>query len=112
MLHQGYLLGAVMGIAGTVLSIAFADPMMHRSVRPLMSSAPGTTYLRIAAVPFILTSWLFIGNAALRGAGDTRSPMMVMFFVNIVNIVVAYSFHLRRRPAARDGCLRLSDGRG
>jgi multidrug resistance protein, MATE family len=91
-LHQGYLLGAVMGIAGTVLSIAFAEPMMHLLRAPADVVAPGTAYLRIAAVPFILTSWLFIGNAALRGAGDTRSPMMVMFFVNIVNIVVAYGF--------------------
>ncbi len=91
-LHQGYLLGAVMGIAGTVLSIAFAGPMMHLLRAPADVVGPGTAYLRIAAVPFILTSWLFIGNAALRGAGDTRSPMMVMFFVNIVNIVVAYGF--------------------
>jgi putative MATE family efflux protein len=91
-LHQGYLLGVLMGIAGTVLSIAFAEPMMHLLRAPADVVAPGTAYLRIAAVPFILTSWLFIGNAALRGAGDTRSPMMVMFFVNIVNIVVAYAF--------------------
>ncbi len=91
-LHQGYLLGVLMGIAGTVLSIAFAEPMMHLLRAPADVVAPGTAYLRIAAVPFILTSWLFIGNAALRGAGDTRSPMMVMFFVNIVNIIVAYSF--------------------
>lgn len=91
-LHQGYLVGAVMGIAGTALSVAFAEPMMHLLRAPADVVAPGTTYLRIAALPFILTSWLFIGNAALRGAGDTRSPMMVMFFVNIVNIAVAYAF--------------------
>jgi putative MATE family efflux protein len=44
------------------------------------------------AVTFLLTSWLFIGNAALRGSGDTRSPMLIMLAVNIINIIVAYAF--------------------
>ena len=53
---------------------------------------PGAHYLSIVSTTFVLAAWMFIGNAALRGAGDTRSPMMVMLVVNVVNIAVAYTF--------------------
>ena len=43
-------------------------------------------YLRIVAVAAPLASVLFVGNACLRGAGDTRSPFWVMVVVNIVNV--------------------------
>ena len=53
---------------------------------------PGANYLSIVSTTFLLAAWMFIGNAALRGAGDTRSPMLVMLAVNVVNIAVAYLF--------------------
>ena len=49
-------------------------------------------YLSIVSTTFLLAAWMFIGNAALRGSGDTRTPMLVMLAVNVVNIVVAYLF--------------------
>jgi putative MATE family efflux protein len=51
----------------------------------------GTLYLRTIAPGFIFFSVLLIGNAALRGAGDTRTPFLVMIAVNVVNIGVAWS---------------------
>ncbi len=43
-------------------------------------------YLRIIALASPLMGVLFIGNACLRGAGDTVSPFWVMVVVNAVNI--------------------------
>lgn len=51
----------------------------------------GTLYLRTIAPSFVLYSVLLVGNACLRGAGDTRTPFLVMIAVNIVNIGVAWS---------------------
>jgi MATE family multidrug resistance protein len=51
----------------------------------------GTLYLRTIAPSFMLYSVLLVGNACLRGAGDTRTPFLVMIAVNIVNIGVAWS---------------------
>jgi putative MATE family efflux protein len=91
-LHQGYLIGAAIGVLMTLLSVALAPGILHVLRAPADVVAPGTIYLRVAAAGFILASWLFIGNAALRGSGDTRSPMLVMAVVNVVNIVVAALF--------------------
>jgi multidrug resistance protein, MATE family len=91
-LHQGYLLGALLGILGTLFSLAFAGPIMVVLRAPADVFAPAVAYLQIASIPFLLAAWLFIGNAALRGTGDTRSPMLIMLVVNIINIAVAYCF--------------------
>jgi len=91
-LGQGYLLGAALGLLGTVLSLALAVPIMVALRAPADVVAPGANYLSIVSTTFLLAAWMFIGNAALRGAGDTRSPMLVMLAVNMVNIVVAYLF--------------------
>ncbi len=90
--HQGYLLGAGIGLIATVLALALATPIMHALQAPAEVVAPGAAYLSIVAATFLLASWLFIGNAGLRGAGDTRSPMLVMLVVNVINIAVAYAF--------------------
>jgi putative MATE family efflux protein len=90
--HQGYLLGALIGLIATALGLAFATPTLYILQAPAEVVAPGATYLSIVALTFLLASWLFIGNACLRGAGDTRSPMLTMLVVNVVNIAVAYAF--------------------
>jgi putative MATE family efflux protein len=53
---------------------------------------PAAAYLRITCLSFPLSALMFLGMAALRGSGDTRTPMATMAVVNVVNVVVAYSF--------------------
>jgi putative MATE family efflux protein len=53
--------------------------------------ALGTSYLRVVASIFFFSTLMFIGNASLRGAGDTRTPLFVMLVVNVVNIVVSWT---------------------
>ncbi len=91
-LHQGYLLGVLLGIVTMALGLSLAEPTMRALQAPAEVVAPGATYLRVVSLTLLLAAWLFIGNAALRGSGDTRSPMLVMLIVNGVNIIVAYGF--------------------
>lgn len=42
-------------------------------------------YLRVVAVAVPFSTILFIGNAALRAAGDARTPFTIMIAVNLVN---------------------------
>jgi multidrug resistance protein, MATE family len=91
-LHQGYLIGAAIGIVMSVISVALAPSIMGILRAPGDVLAPGTAYLRVASGGFILASWMFIGNAALRGSGDTRTPLFVMLVVNLVNVIVAALF--------------------
>ena len=46
-------------------------------------------YLRLDALGYLFTSVTLVGAAALRGAGDMRSPMLLLAFVNFVNVVTS-----------------------
>jgi putative MATE family efflux protein len=49
----------------------------------------GHIYLTWTALVLPFNALLFVGNGALRGAGDTRTPMLVMGAVNVINVVIA-----------------------
>src|SRR5690606_14756534 len=44
-------------------------------------------YLRMDAIGLVFTSVTFAGAAALRGAGDMRTPMIVLGLVNLLNVL-------------------------
>ena len=46
-------------------------------------------YLRMDAFGQFFAGWTMIGSAALRGAGDMRSPLLVLTVTNIVNVIVS-----------------------
>jgi multidrug resistance protein, MATE family len=48
------------------------------------------TYLRISAQMSVFFVTMLVAAAALRGAGDTRSPMVVTGGINIINGLLAY----------------------
>ncbi|MBC7223510.1 MAG: MATE family efflux transporter [Anaerolineae bacterium] len=88
---QSILLAVGMGAVSALAAGLLAGPLLR-----LLGAAPdvvaaGAVYLRIIAGTMLLMSVMFVGNAVLRGAGDTRTPMLVMLGVNGVNIVVAYA---------------------
>ncbi len=65
----------------------------------------GTAYIRAVASTVYMMSVLFIGSAIMRGAGDTRTPMLVMLVINAVNIVVAYTLANGVGPLPKLGVL-------
>jgi putative MATE family efflux protein len=65
----------------------------------------GSAYLRAVASTVYMLSILFVGSAIMRGAGDTRTPMLVMLVINLVNIVVAYTLAYGVGPLPRLGVL-------
>ncbi len=52
----------------------------------------GTGYLRVMTPGFVFMVLAFIVTAALRGAGETKTPMKVNILVNILNIIGNYLF--------------------
>ena len=55
------------------------------------AQADGTEYLNALAFGMPFLAFVFAGNAAQQGSGDTRSPMVVGVIVNIVNGIAAYT---------------------
>lgn len=50
----------------------------------------GSVYFRIVATPAILISVMFTIGAILRGSGDTKTPLRIGIWMNIVHIVLDY----------------------
>lgn len=54
-------------------------------------SGVGAAYLRVAMGTVVVLVALIIGGGALRGAGDSRTPMIVTAIANVVNVGLAYA---------------------
>jgi len=88
---QGVLLALGAGVV-VGLAIWLAAPGIFALTRlgPEVVSL-GTAYLRIICfgAPFIVSALALSG--ILRGFGDTRTPMLIAAFINILNIILGYS---------------------
>ena len=47
-------------------------------------------YLQVTMGTVVVLVGLFIGGGVLRGAGDSRTPMVVTAIANVINVVLAY----------------------
>jgi putative MATE family efflux protein len=50
----------------------------------------GGAYLRVVTAAALVMVTMFVAGAALRGAGDTRTPMKVTGLINLINVAVSY----------------------
>ena len=49
-------------------------------------------YMSITLITYPLITIDLISNGILRGAGDTKTPMKIVIFMNIINVIFTYSF--------------------
>jgi MATE family multidrug resistance protein len=90
-LRQSVLLGAFIGVIATILGLSLAGPALTLLGAEEDVIKLGASYLTVVSSIFFFSTLMFIGNASLRGAGDTRTPLFVMLVVNVLNIVVAWT---------------------
>jgi len=90
-LRQSVLVGALIGLISTALGLSLARQAVLLLGAPADVIDFSTDYLRVVASIFFFSTLMFIGNASLRGAGDTRTPLYVMLVVNVINITVAWT---------------------
>ncbi len=88
---QSLMLGIVLAAIITVIGHFFS----HRAIA-LLGATPdvvkaGGDYLNVVAQMAIFMVLQYVCAGALRGAGDTRTPMIVTGVVNVVNVLVAYT---------------------
>ncbi len=90
--NRSIALAAVLGTAVYGL-IFFAAPLfahlldMGEETRRIV-----VRYLRVDGFGHIFTCFSLIGAAALRGAGDMRSPMFILGLVSILNVILSSAF--------------------
>jgi putative MATE family efflux protein len=87
-LKQSVVLSTVVGLLMGFLAF-ISDPLMSAFGLTEQAARDGATYLGITlafALPLVL---MFVAGAALRGAGDTKTPMLVTGFINLINAILA-----------------------
>lgn len=85
---EGALLLGVGGMAFALLS----GPWLFAALgaEPAVQ-AVAMAYLQSVALSFPAMAFLFVGNAALRGAGDTLTPMRIWAVVVVTNALLAWA---------------------
>jgi putative MATE family efflux protein len=86
---QSILLGTLLGVFLAVVGIPLAKPLVAAlGAGPDVVEAGGV-YLQIVFLSGVPLTLVFVLGAAMRGAGDSRTPMLVAVGINVVNVVVA-----------------------
>lgn len=90
-LHTAIVAAMAWGLASMVAVIIFAPQLMR-----VMGAEPevvplGVEYLRAGAIGFPLLMVLYAVAGAMRGAGNTWIPMLILIVVNLVNAIVTFT---------------------
>lgn len=88
--RQSLLWSVVLSIPLAIIGLLMSEPIISIFALESDVTAIGVEYLRINMGTIVVLIALFIGSGVLRGAGDSRTPMIVTAIANVINIVLAY----------------------
>ncbi|MFB5089401.1 MATE family efflux transporter [Psychrobacillus sp. PGGUH221] len=87
---QSTWISIISGILFGIISYFFAEPLLKIMGADPQVLKDGITYFRIVAVPSVFISLMFIFGSILRAAGDTKTPMKVSVWINVIHIGLDY----------------------
>jgi putative MATE family efflux protein len=93
-MQQALFSGLIITVIITILMFLFQRPligMLFGNAEPLVISN-AHTYLGITLLTYPLITIDLIANGLLRGAGDTKTPMKISIFMNVINVCLTYTF--------------------
>lgn len=88
--QQSIILAILFGILTGVATWFFAEPLLRLMGIEEEVLELGSLYFRIVGIPSVIMSLMFVMSAILRGAGDTKTPMMISIVINGINAVLDY----------------------
>ena len=88
--RQSLLWSGLLSIPLALVGVALAGPIIGIFGMEPDVTRIGVDYLRVTMATVVVLVALIIGGGVLRGAGDSRTPMVVTAIANVVNVVLAY----------------------
>ena len=79
----------ILSIIIAIVVFAFAHPMLAIMGAETDVIDAGTRFQQVSAIGYIFMALMFVLGGALRGVGDTRTPMLVTAGINVLNVAVA-----------------------
>lgn len=77
------------GLVIATLTIVFSDTLLAVLGIPAPVVALGLPYFRLMALTFPINFTLLSAGGCIRGAGDARTPLLVMVTANVIHVIVA-----------------------
>ncbi|HEX8731059.1 MAG TPA: MATE family efflux transporter, partial [Ktedonobacterales bacterium] len=87
---QGILLGVTLGLALVALAVPLADLIIEAIGVNGQVADLAAQFIRVSSLGLPGAGVASACTAAMRGAGDTRRPVLVMLLVNGVNVVASW----------------------
>jgi len=109
-LGQGLWLGFAAGMLSLIALQAGIPALVAAVGLSPAAAVHAETFLRILAISGPFSGAMFAVNAALRGAGDTRTPFIGMCVVNGVNMAVSWLLALGPEPFGGHGVAGIAIG--
>lgn len=89
--RQSLLLGTAIAVASGIVFVLFAEPLLVLLGTTPQVAALGAPYLRISGGANAVVTLLIIALAAVRGAGDTRSPFLITAVSVAISVPAGYA---------------------
>lgn len=89
-LGQSILAAFSMSVVAVVPVILLAQPLVAMFGVDADVVVQGTAFIRVVMLSIPASAVLFVVGSALRGAGDTRTPLFIGVTVNIINVIGNY----------------------
>ncbi|HEX7593887.1 MAG TPA: MATE family efflux transporter [Anaerolineae bacterium] len=87
---QSLILGALISIGIAAIGWVYSDAIIRLMGATEDVTAIGGGFLRVTSTFSVVIALMLIGGGTLRGSGDTRTPMVITGFINVINIVLDY----------------------
>src|SRR5262249_7693658 len=87
---QALVGGVLISIPVSLLGVMLAGPSIHLFGVSAAVAQSGILYTQITMGTSLTLIISLVAGALLRGAGDTRTPMLVTLLSNVINAVLAY----------------------
>ena len=84
------IISAIFGLLFGIVTLFFNEPLLQLMGAKSSVLKDATNYFKIVAIPSIFISLMFIFGSILRAAGDTKTPMKISWWINILHIGLDY----------------------
>ena len=107
---QSIMLGAISGVLSGVMVWCLTPVLTRFFGLDEVAAEYALQYLRIISYSAPLSGVLFVCNSCMRAGGDTKTPLMSMTVVNVVNILLSLWFMTALMPPEEMGIAGLAWG--
>jgi putative MATE family efflux protein len=87
---QSLVWSVIISIPLLLIGLIAADPIISIFGMEPEPSQIGADYLRVTMGTLSVLTLMVLGGGVLRGIGDSRTPMLISLFANVVNVIFTY----------------------